>query len=286
MIASESKTPEDLFASTRRLLTKLPTLFILRATLGLTLFALILNFVIGHHLYNFGLSVVSDIQANQTTAGRLLNNIITSMLDPILVSSIYGVFLLSAKNKEKVIALLIYLLVNTYLCTLLKSLFQEHRPYWDVEAIDSKGWYCPVDWGHPSGHSWYAVIFYEPLIIEYFGIGFKGSFLALPLLTILVVPFSRLYLGAHNVNQVVLGLLLGLSTLVAWRYSYERKIKTLILEFRLKSREPLIRKKLVKLGVIQAITAITPLLIYQYKPFALFPTDVLKNIEQECAKHP
>ena len=71
--------------------------------------------------------------------------------------------------------------------------------------------------------------------MEYIGLGSRAKYLMIPLFTVFLVPFSRLYLGAHNINQVILGLLIGLSSLVAYRYHYERKLKKLIVDFKMKS---------------------------------------------------
>lgn len=98
-LQKESSPEDDLYHSTRRLLTKLPTKFVLRSTLGLTILALILNVAMGHNLFNYGLEKVAEFQESYTYYGRTMNNIITTLLDPILVTSFYALFLLSAKNK-------------------------------------------------------------------------------------------------------------------------------------------------------------------------------------------
>ena len=40
----------------------------------------------------------------------------------------------------------------------------------------------------------------------------------------LMVPLSRMYLGVHSANQILIGLALGLIFLVAYRYVYQKAL--------------------------------------------------------------
>jgi len=101
--------------------------------------------------------------------------------------------------------------LNIYLITLLKSYFSDPRPFWTDSVIQSLSPYCPGEFGNPSGHSWFSAVASFVILFEYaphfsklLGLTFVG-------LIIILVPISRMYLGAHSLNQVVMGVLMGLS---------------------------------------------------------------------------
>ena len=103
-----------------------------------------------------------------------------------------------------------YLLLNIYLITLLKGFYVDPRPFWTDHNINSLSLYCPGEFGNPSGHSWFATIFIFLLFLRYFPKMGKVYALGGSSLLIFLVAFSRMYLGAHSLNQVVLGVCLGM----------------------------------------------------------------------------
>lgn len=96
-------------------------------------------------------------------------------------------------------------LTNTY----LKDLFQDPRP--PVEfAIDAR---VGDSYGFPSGHAQIAFAMWLWLAIE---IGRAWAW-ALALVIAFGVCASRLYLGVHDVEDILGGTLLGLATIVIYR---------------------------------------------------------------------
>lgn len=75
-----------------------------------------------------------------------------------------------------------------------------------------------MDFGHPSGHSFIAFAMYEPLLSDFLGTGKKKIFLFIWVVVAVLVIISRMYLGAHSIDQVVFGSLIGLSFLVIYRF--------------------------------------------------------------------
>lgn len=90
------------------------------------------------------------------------------------------------------------------LTTVLKSVFQRARP----ELVDSG--YTATFYSFPSGHATVAVGFYGMLtvILAYHLRGFaRWTVVAIGVLLVLLIGFSRLYLGVHYPTDVLAGFL-------------------------------------------------------------------------------
>lgn len=99
---------------------------------------------------------------------------------------------------------LIYLLVFSYtINTMLKHFFADVRPYWKNPAI---GLDVEKSYGIPSGHAQGTTVFYGLIAMWA-----KRTWLwILVIVLLLFMSFTRIYLGVHDVEDIVAGILVGI----------------------------------------------------------------------------
>jgi membrane-associated phospholipid phosphatase len=122
------------------------------------------------------------------------------------------------KHKLKAIIHISFFMLCIYIIALLKQVYQQSRPIWSSSLIHKFEWFCPKDFGNPSGHSFAIFPLYEPLISKYVGFDTYGLSWTLLVIFGFCVPFSRTYLGVHSVNQILFGLTLGITATLMYRY--------------------------------------------------------------------
>lgn len=150
---------------------------------------------------------------------HIINNLFSMLCDPSFVSTVLLLEICLVKHKLKAIIHISYFLLCVYVIAFFKQAYQQSRPIWSSTLIHKWEWFCPKDFGNPSGHSFALFPLYEPLIAKYIGFeNFKSGWILLIIFGFLV-PFSRTYLGVHSVNQVMFGLTLGLGAIVLYRYA-------------------------------------------------------------------
>jgi hypothetical protein len=210
-----------------------------------------------------------------------LQNLLSYLSDtPFLVLSTFTIYFIS-KRKISVLVFLTFFILNIYLNAVEKILFMDPRPYMYSLKVKQLQWVCPYEFGNPSGHSRMVFQFYSFLAFDVLGRGRKGVWrMVLPVLMGVLVPLSRLYLGAHSSNQVILGLLLGIGWQVIYRYYLMKKLYDLF--------NYLIANKntthLILIFVINILLLAIPLVIYQYHLPDPFPQQYLNNLSKQCPK--
>ena len=98
---------------------------------------------------------------------------------------------------------LVFILLNTFCAAVLKAYDSDPRPIWTEQSVRNIGLYCPVEYGNPSGHSWFSAVFGFGLLLDYKGPGPNYIFIWFSLAAVVLMPISRMYLGAHSLNQVL-----------------------------------------------------------------------------------
>ena len=120
----------------------------------------------------------------------------------------FGYFYWSPARFSRVAMMLfISALINTF----LKDFFQDPRPAIEL-MLDPK---VGTTYGWPSGHSQIAVTLWGLLAYE-----LKNKWITVGAIsTIILIAFSRMYLGVHDLGDVFAGLLIGAIILYVWHYA-------------------------------------------------------------------
>lgn len=185
----------------------------------LAILCLLIFGIIGFNIYS-GNDIVIDvivydfinkyfISDYMTLFMKILTNI-GGVLCIIIVSTLC-MFLF--KNNKIRASIIVNLFVVTGINTLLKYLFMRDRPTLNVLVNES-------GYSFPSGHSMISIVFYGYLIylIYRFISNKKIKLLLISLLSIFIViiGFSRIYLGVHYASDVIGGFCFGISYLIIY----------------------------------------------------------------------
>lgn len=148
---------------------------------------------------------------------------ITEFGDAIILIIITLLILLVFKERTIGFLVAINLVLSFGLGQIVKLLFVRERPTLNV-LIDIGGY------SFPSGHSTVSIAFYGFLIyLCYKKIDnklLKWFLIILQILLVLVIGYSRIYLGAHFPSDVIAGYLLGLSFVIIYIKVFADKIVT------------------------------------------------------------
>lgn len=133
------------------------------------------------------------------------------------------ILIIAIKNKKIKIAIALNIIIEPILNTTLKNIFVRPRPI-DYRLIEETGY------SFPSGHSMASMAFYGLLIYLIYK-NVKNKYLKWTLILVLsvliiLIGFSRIYLGVHYTSDVLGGFLISLSYLII----YTNCIKKFILE--------------------------------------------------------
>jgi undecaprenyl-diphosphatase len=125
----------------------------------------------------------------------------------ITVALLVSLALLQLRHVGLTAIWLIVLIGGEYLNRWLKDIFSRPRlPY-----ADAKGW------SFPSGHAMLSMIGYGMVAYLLVTMRPRGGWCAVPVIAlILLIGFSRLFLGAHYLSDVVGGFAAGLAWLGIW----------------------------------------------------------------------
>ena len=132
-------------------------------------------------------------------------------------------------------------LIMLFIMCLLKSVYANSRPYWDIYLLNQKNetekilptpTECDPEFGNPSGHAFlsiYLLILWDLFINSKFISEMEGKkkifikyiTLILSLLCIGFISYSRINRQVHSFNQIMFGLLLGFALFFAFCYILE-----------------------------------------------------------------
>ena len=158
------------------------------------------------------------------TRNDLLTNIlkvVTFFADPIFLIVLSIIIFTILKGKKEKFYFIFNICFITLLNQILKHLILRPRP--NVEQLVIQGGYS-----FPSGHSMVSVAFYGYLIYLLWKTKLNTTYkyigTILLIFLIIVICFSRIYLGVHYVSDVIAGICLSLIHLIIYVGILEKKV--------------------------------------------------------------
>ena len=140
---------------------------------------------------------------------------ITFLADAKLIAFLCLVLLILIANKRTPIAIIINMLIMWALISILKRTFKRKRPNIN-RLVNEKGY------SYPSGHTMTAIIFYGfnifLIIVSNIYMPLKISLIIILSTLILLIGYTRIYLGVHYLSDVIGALLFGSSYLLLYIY--------------------------------------------------------------------
>lgn len=192
----------------------LPILFIITS--------LIINTAYREGLFLLGLNEIHNMQSRQSSFLNVVENIFSLLGNPIIVVVVLAIELFIVKQRIRSLIHIIYITGAFYYVAVIKQTIQESRPFWYDNDIAINEWFCPTDFGNPSGHSFIVILAYEPILSDFLGTGPKYVLLGIWAVFVALVLISRMYLGAHSLDQIIFGGLLGIAFLVIYKYQFQK----------------------------------------------------------------
>lgn len=173
-----------------------------------------------------GLNFIHTYQSeHQTSLITQIQNVVSLLCNTFFVIALLALVIIAAYRKLNATVFVCYIAINAYIISVEKQAFHDPRPFHYDQRIEALEWRCQKSFGFPSGHSWMSVLLYEPIISDMFGVhGIKKIALVVLILTGVLVPLSRLYLGSHSSDQIVSGVLHSLAMLLLYRYYFQEKM--------------------------------------------------------------
>lgn len=166
------------------------------------------------YFYNLALSM-------RTKPLTFIFKMITNFCNPITIGIISIILMFTLKNKKKLIFALFLNLGMTALLNLsLKYIFARSRPDIAFQLVQETGY------SFPSGHAMFSLTFYGFIIYTIIKSNFKKSTKAISSillsLLVLLICFSRIYLGVHYFSDVLGGILISIVYLTIFLFIFER----------------------------------------------------------------
>lgn len=239
-----------------------------KIVITIILITLLCNTLFSQALFYESLNSIIEYQSSSTHGTKTFFNLVSFLANPVFVVFVMSLLLPLWKNRIRVLVFISFFIINVYLMTVIKAMYHEARPFW-YSTIQQLEWTCPREYGNPSGHSWLVVVLYEPLLHDFFPASSRvGKVLRWIFLATLLalVPFSRMYLGAHSGNQVFFGLLMGISMITLYRLTIQKQLYTAFEWLMRISEKTNAGKKTLLILLIHSIVTLIPVLIYMSAP--------------------
>jgi len=91
--------------------------------------------------------------------------IFCDLLYPIIAAALLILYYALTFQKVKTLAFIIYFIIISYLCSILKIFYHDPRPYWVNSQVEAK--VCYSEYGNPSGHSMMSILLFGMIWMRY-----------------------------------------------------------------------------------------------------------------------
>ncbi len=187
----------------------------------------VLNYLYKEELFKRGVNFIYNYQtAIPSEVYQVFNNLVTNFCGTQGIGVVLVLLFLIPKRQLRTLVHASFFLIGIEIVAIMKQQIQESRPIWFSDLIQRYEWFCPKDFGNPSGHSFAVFMMYEPLLSDFLSCTSNKARMLLVLLLALLVPQSRMYLGVHSANQIMFGLTLGITLNTTYRYFFQERLYT------------------------------------------------------------
>lgn len=117
------------------------------------IFTFLLNYLYSKPLFQLGESLIFQAQKYSSPAIDYFFIFFTFLIEPyfVILSLAIALILFRKKFEGSIISIAVFL--NTYIFMAMKACLTAPRPFWTDKNIKNIGYYCPKDYGSPSGHT-------------------------------------------------------------------------------------------------------------------------------------
>lgn len=155
--------------------------------------------------------VVSEYLVSDTLT--IVMKIVTNLGGVLAFANFLFVLFLVISNRKVGFLMSINLFIAYIFSVLFKNIFRRERP---LEMLVDK----PFDFSFPSGHTICSIVFYGFLIYVVSklvkNVNIRRLINFFLVIIIVLVPFSRVYLGVHFLTDVLAGVILGIVCLLSF----------------------------------------------------------------------
>ena len=193
----------------------------------IAIIALILFLILTFTIFNNKIAIIDKYVENFIISIRSekltkVMTIITNISSAYTLIAITLLLLIVLKDKKKGLLVLLNLIYVFIANQIVKLLFRRNRPIDDLHLVNASGF------SFPSGHSMVSMAFYG-LLSYLIYINIKNKFLKtlviiFTVIFILLIGFSRIYLGVHYFSDVIGGFLLAIVYLMIFIHFNKNKI--------------------------------------------------------------
>jgi membrane-associated phospholipid phosphatase len=177
-------------------------------------------------IYHWGIAVIQRIQTIQSPGLTAFITFFTALGTGYLYLPVI-LFIFWCVDEKKGVRLGLLLILSVCINGFFKELLKQPRPF---SLEPSIGLIFEPTYGIPSGHAQMSLCFALPLALWY---GKSAAIRIGAVLFVLLIAFTRLYLGLHFPTDILAGWLLGGLTLALWAL-FEKRVGTFLSSLRIR----------------------------------------------------